>query len=247
VRRLLAIVLFGCVLLGSVTSAGRVGFADSVWTDANIVTGLDLSGSIEAREAQLQIDGIAMAIRSPEIISAIQHGNHGRIGFAVFVWADGNYPVLVSWRLIGSSEEALTVSKEIADRLRAIIGSDVLVKLGALTDLSGAIDYGGEMLRTAPFATNHRIVNIIGNGIDNVGDGAPPARDRLVAAGITINGVALGHDRTIYEYFKREVIGGPKAFVLTANDPNSLVDVLARKFVTEIVFNLDAAADQPFR
>ena len=107
-RRLIAIVLFGCVLL-----AGRVGFADSVWTDANIVTGLDLSGSIEAREAQLQIDGIAMAIRSPEIITAIQLGNHGRVGFAVFVWADGNYPVLVSWRLIGSAEEALAVSKEI--------------------------------------------------------------------------------------------------------------------------------------
>jgi hypothetical protein len=213
-----------------------------VWTDVNIVTGLDLSGSIEARDAEIQIDGIAMAIRSPEIMAAIQRGNFGRIGFAVFVWADGNYPVLLSWRLIGSPKDALAVSLEISARLHAIVGSDVLRQLGALTDVSGAIDYGGEMLRSAPFPTNHRIVNIIGNGIDNVGDGAPPSRDRVVAQGITINGVTLGHDRSVFEYFRREVIGGPTAFVLSANDPDQLVAVLARKFVTEIVSNAGAAS-----
>ena len=240
-RCLLAIVLFGCALF-----VGRVAFADNVWTDANIVTGLDLSGSIEASDAQIQADGIAMAIRSPKIIAAIQRGNHGRIGFAVFVWADGNYPLLASWRLIGSPQDALAASEEIADRLRLILGSQVVLKLGALTDLSGAIDYGGEMLRTAPFATDHRIINIIGNGVDNVGEGAQPARDRMVARGVTINGVALGHDRAIFEYFRREVIGGPTAFVLAANDPAKLVDVLARKFVTEIVYNTDPAG-QPLR
>ena len=98
----------------------------------------------------------------------------------------------------------------------------------------------------APFATNHRIVNIIGNGIDNVGEGARPARDRLVAEGITINGVALGRDRTFFAYLKRDVIGGPESFALMANDPEMLVEVVARKFITEIVFNA-TGADQPLR
>lgn len=235
-RRLFALLVFGCALF-----VGRPGYADSVWTDANIVTGLDLSGSIETPEAQLQFDGIAMAIRSPQIVAAIRHGNHGRIGFALFVWADGNHPVLAAWRLIGSPEEAVAVSDEIAKQLRAIRGSDIVVKLGALTDLSGAIDYGGEMLRAAPFATNHRIINIISNGVDNVGEQAWLARDRAIAQGNTINGVALGRDRSIYEYFKREVIGGPQAFVLAANDPEHLVEVLARKFTSEIVLNRDPA------
>jgi hypothetical protein len=230
VRRLIALLLFGYFLL-----VGRVGFADSVWTDANIVTGLDLSGSIEPRDARVQIDGIAMAIRSPQIVAAIQHGKHGRIGFALFVWADGNYPVLASWRLIASPEDALTVSQELAERLDAIVSSDIVVKLGALTDVSGAIDFGGEMLRAAPYMTNHRIINIVGNGVDNVAEQASLARDRMTAQGITINGVALGRDRTIYEYFKREVIGGPNAFALPANDPENLVEVMARKFMTEIV------------
>jgi hypothetical protein len=241
VRRLIALSLLTWALL-----AGRLACADTVWTDANIVTGLDFSGSIEPRDAHVQIDGITMAIRSPQIIAAIKNGNHGRIGFAVFVWADGNYPILVAWRLISSAEEATAVAQDVANGLHALLGSDALIKLGALTDLSGALDYGGEMLRAAPFATNRRIVNIVGNGIDNVGEGARPARDRLVAQGITINGVALGRDRTIFSYFKRDVIGGPESFALMANDPEMLVEVLARKFVTEIVFNADGA-DQPLR
>jgi hypothetical protein len=232
VRRLLTLIVFSCALL-----AGRVGLADGIRTDANIVTGLDLSGSIEAPEAQLQMEGIAMAIRSPQITAAIHYGPLGRIGFALFVWADASYPVLGAWRVISSPEEALAVSEEVTRNLRAIRESDVVVRLGALTDVSGAIDYGREMLQAAPFDTNHRIINIIGNGVDNVGEHAWVARDRATAAGITINGVALGHDLTIYDYFKREVIGGPQAFVFSANDPEHLVEVLARKFTTEIVSN----------
>jgi Protein of unknown function (DUF1194) len=241
VRRLIALSLLAWALL-----AGRPACADSIWTDANIVTGLDFSGSIEPRDARVQIDGITMAIRSPQIIAAIKNGNHGRIGFAVFVWADGNYPILVSWRLIASPEDAVAVADDVSNGLNALLGSSTLARLGALTDLSGALDYGAAMLDTAPFATNHRIVNIIGNGIDNVGEGARLARDRVVAQGITINGVALGRDQTIFNYFKRDVIGGPESFALMANDPEMLVEVLARKFVTEIVFDA-AALDQPLR
>ena len=240
-RRLIALSLLAWALF-----AGRLACADSVWTDVNIVTGLDFSGSIEPRDAQVQIDGITMAIRSPQIIAAIKNGNHGRIGFALFVWASGNYPILVIWRQISTAEEAAAVADEVSTGLHALIGSDALVKLGALTDLSGALDYGGELLRAAPFTTNHRIINIIGNGIDNVGEGARPARDRLVAEGITINAVALGRDRTLFGYLKRDVIGGPESFALMADDPEMLVEVLARKFVTEIVLNADGAG-QPLR
>jgi hypothetical protein len=228
------------LLIASLVSAGPAVRADEVRTDANIVTALDISGSIEPREAQLQIDGIAMAIRSPEIVTAIRRGRFGRIGFAVFVWADRNYPVLVSWRVISSADEAIETSHDVAASLRAILGSDMAAEVGTLTDLSAALDYGGSMLRGAPFATDHRILNIVGNGIDNVGEGAAPARDRLVAQGIVINGVALGYDRTIYEYYHREVIGGPTAFVLAAHNPSTLTEVLARKFALEIAFNLDA-------
>jgi hypothetical protein len=214
--------------------AGRLACADGLPTDVNIVTGLDFSGSIEPHDAQVQIDGIAMAIRSPQIIAAIENGNRGRIGFALFVWASSNHPILMTWRQIGSAEEAAAVADEVSAGLHGLFGSEALARLGALTDLSGALDYGAGMLDSAPFATDRRVINIIGNGIDNVGEGAPPVRDRLVAQGITINSVALGRDLTLFAYLKRDVIGGADSFALMADDPELLVETLARKFVTEI-------------
>lgn len=214
---------------------GGAGAEDEIRTDANIVTGLDVSGSIDALETQIQIDGMVMAIRSPEVIAAIRNGQHGRIGFAVFVWANGTLPVFASWRVIGSAEDAVAVSAELDTRLRAILGSTAALKLGELTDLSGAIAYGGTMLQAAPYATDHAILNILGNGLDNVGSGPRADRDLVVAQGVTVNGVVVGHDRGVIEYFRREVMGGTTAFILTARNPEMLAEVFERKFVTEIV------------
>lgn len=229
VRRPFALSVLAWALL-----IGRFAFAENMPTDVNIVTGLDFSGSIEAHEAQVQIDGITMAIRSPQIVAAIKNGNRGRIGFALFVWASSNHPILATWRQIGSAEDAEAVAAEVSAGLHALFGSEALARLGALTDLSGALEYGAGMLGSAPFATDRRVINIIGNGIDNVGEGVPAIRDRLVAQGITINSVALGRDLTLFAYLKRDVIGGTDSFALMADDPELLVETLARKFVTEI-------------
>ncbi|HWA47573.1 MAG TPA: DUF1194 domain-containing protein [Dongiaceae bacterium] len=219
-------------------AVGRNAHAeDPINTDVNIVTGLDVSGSIEARETQIQIDGMALAIRSPEVMRAIRQGKRGRVGFAIFLWANGNYPVFASWQLISSPEEAEAVSDAIATQIPAILSAKSEIKLGELTDLSGAMAYGAEMLRTAPYVADHKILNILGNGIDNVGESPKWVRDKVVAQGIMINAVVIGHDRGVQSYFRTEVIGGPAAFVLTAREPQALVEVLERKFVTEIVLN----------
>jgi hypothetical protein len=241
VRHVLALLTIAWLI-----AAGHDARAEEIRTDINIVTGLDVSGSIEARETQIQIDGMAMAIRSPEVMRAIRQGNHGRIGFAVFVWANGNFPVFASWRLIGTPEDALAASEAIAIDVPVILGPGSGVKLGQLTDLSSAMAYGAEMLSTAPYAADHEIINILGNGIDNVGESPKWVRDRVVAQGIIINAVVIGHDRGVQSYFRSEVIGGPSAFVLAARSPETLVEVLERKFVTEIVLNTQRS-DPPRR
>jgi Ca-activated chloride channel homolog len=213
--------------------------ADGTETDANIITGLDVSDSISTVETQLQIDGMARAIRDPEIIAAIQRGRHQRIGFAVFAWADGDYPVLVSWRSIGSEADARAAADEMSARLK-ILTQSAGTLVGSLTDLSSAMDYGFAMLGEAPYAADRQVLNIIGNGEDNVGEDPRRARDGLVSQGITINGVVLGNNPALVEYYRATVIGGPTAFVLSVNSADSLTEVFARKFVSEIVMNVEA-------
>jgi hypothetical protein len=214
--------------------------AEELSTDANIITGLDVSSSINAQETMLQIEGMAQAIRSPAIVAAIQHGQHGRIGFAVFVWADGDYPELVSWRTISSAEDAEATSQEITSRLQSLIDASSR-SVGTLTNLSGAIEHATEMLQEAPFSTKRAVVNIIGNGEDNVGEDPTRARAELLARGATINGVVVGGDPAVLNYYRNQVIGGRTAFVLPADSAETLVQVFAMKFVSEIAQHVQPA------
>lgn len=233
--RLALLALCGTLSCFRVAAAG-----DNGTTDANIITGLDVSSSINAQETMLQVDGMAQAIRAPEILAAIQHGRYGRIGFAVFIWADGDYPELVSWRTISSPEDAEAASQEITSRLKSILDTEAQA-VGTLTNLSGAIDHASEMLQKAPYATNRAIVNIIGNGEDNVGEDPQRARAALLARGATINGVVVGGDPAVVNYYRSQVIGGRTAFVLSADKAETIVQVFAMKFVSEIALNVETA------
>ncbi|HWA47574.1 MAG TPA: DUF1194 domain-containing protein [Dongiaceae bacterium] len=228
--------LLACVALISPIPAS----ADDLSTDTNIITGLDVSSSINAQEAQLQIEGMAQAIRSPSILAAIQHGKHSRIGFAVFVWADGDCVELIPWRVISSTQEAEAAAAEIAARLDGVLSNSTRF-VGSLTNLSGAMEYAEARLQAAPFNAERTVLNVVGNGQDNVGESTERARAALLSHGTTINGIVIGGDKRIVDYYREEVIGGPTAFVLSANDAETMAQVFAMKFTTEIALHAVAA------
>src|SRR5689334_491254 len=86
---------------------------DEIVTDANIVTGLDISNSIEPDAVRLELTGMAMAIRDPRVLRAIAAGEHRRIGFAVFAWHHGAFPVVIPWTIIESAEDAAVAARVI--------------------------------------------------------------------------------------------------------------------------------------
>ena len=229
-------ILVACSALyaADVAAADEDGFA----VDANIVTGIDFSRSINEHESELQIYGMVQAIRAPEVLHAIENGPHGRIGFAVFLWASGAYPELVSWRVIGSQQDAEEACTEMLLRLQLILDTSGRHSIGSLTNVSAAMAHAGDMLEDSPYASKRAIANIVGNGKDNVGESPRWSRDALVARGTTINGVVIGGDKKIAEYYRQEVIGGPTAFVLAADTPDEMVEAFTSKFVSEITLNM---------
>lgn len=232
----LTMIVIGCgPLWAGAAAAGETA------TDANIVTALDISESVDPRATAIEIDGMARAIRAPEIVQAIRGGRRGRIGFAVFAWRDGAYPELVSWSIIATAVDARAVS----DRLEAGFKSFAESEEGSemlfphMTDLSGAIDHAAVLLLTAPYVADRSVVNVVGNGWDNVGEGPQRARDRVIAKGGTVNGVVLGPDPVLMDYFRGNVIGGPGAFLLSADRAGAISEVLARKFLYDIALGRD--------
>jgi Ca-activated chloride channel homolog len=224
-------------LLGGGVAASATS-AEDLRTDINIVTALDVSDSIDAQSTRIEIEGMAQAILAPEILQAIRAGHYGRVGFAIFAWNEGVYPELVSWTVIRDNEDARAVSEQLRNASSSEFGVSVdrMVE-PRMTDLSGAIDHAAVLLLTAPFAADRMVLNVIGNGWDNVGEGPVQARDRLVGAGGIINGVILGEDHVLADYFRQNVIGGRGAFLVTVKDKSAITSVLARKFLRDVALS----------
>jgi hypothetical protein len=205
-------------------------------TDANIATALDVSDSIMRHEAWLEFEGMARAIVAPVLLETIARGHHGRIGFAVFVWSSGGPQPIVPWTMIEARQDA----EAIAALLRAAQPPGPGMKARGVmaegrTDLSRAIRFGTELLLTAPFESNRLILNVLGNGVDNVGTRPKTARAAALGAGITVNGMVVGEDEELAAYFRRRIAGGPGSFVIEAGDPTDYGEAMLSKFLQDLI------------
>src|SRR5690606_607988 len=101
-------------------------------------------------------------------------------------------------------------------------------------------------LDACPCQPTRRVIDVSGDNPDNRSvRPAPLARDAAVADGITINALAILENDPIgpsgrpllVENYEREVIGGPGAFVLAAEDRQDFPRALRQKMVLEIAGN----------
>ena len=234
--------LFGTALAAALAAATATAGepAAPIATDANIVTGLDASDLVSSAQLRLELAGLAEALRSPEVLAAVRRGRHGRIGFAVFLWYQRHFPVVAAWRVIASQADAEAAA-------RALAGFDIAAftvaayrrerfYAGRLTDLSQALDHGRNLLDAAPFAAGRGVLNLIGNGEDNVGEpvdaGAGPRARRRPHRQRRGGRRRSGDFET---YFRDRVTGGWGAFVLAAEAAPSLVAAMQRKLTADLI------------
>ena len=115
------------------------------------------------------------------------------------------------------------------------------------TSISAAIDYALERIAAAPAQADKRIIDVSGDGTNNSGRPVTEARDQAVAAGITINGLAIINTQAnpgyafhtqppggLPKYYEENVIGGPGAFLLQVENFDTFAESMTRKLVTEI-------------
>ena len=191
-----------------------------------LVLAVDVSESVSAERYLLQHDGIARAFEIPRLLDAIA-AVPGGIEALVLEWSDPDkIAVTVGWTRIADATSAAAFAAAVRATKRS---SNGLTAIGsALLAAAAAFDH-------LPEPAGHRVIDISGDGMANFG--VPPI-DRarpLVAAGITINGLAiLTEEPWLDEYYRSNVIGGPGAFVVVAKDFDSFADAMLRKLVQEV-------------
>lgn len=226
---------FGTGLLGALASSVRPAAAEGGDVDMLLVLLNDGSGSIDADEYRLQREGTAAALERPEIQQAIARLPTRSIAVAYGEWGSPGEPqVIVPWMRIASAEDA--------ERF-----SDLLVaaprRFQSWNAIGDGIAIATDLIRDAPFRAARAKIDVAGDGPDMRGlVPASVARDRAVAAGITINALAIQSEGSgpamrltnLRAHYEEHVIGGPGAFVATARDRIDFAYAIFNKMIREL-------------
>jgi len=202
--------------------------------------GLDVSGSVDTEEYQLQLKGLAAALGSPDVTSSILTTAKFPVRILVFEWSGQNYQrILIPWTNILNIE----ILESLSSKLRHTQRQDA----PPTTALGKAIQTGVSYLNQQPSCWK-RTLDISGDGKSNTGP-APYAVNLPEKIGnIVINALVIGVDPTkrlsheelsvdeLATYFSNHVLAGPGAFVEVAANFADYERAMGRKLLRELQF-----------
>jgi deoxyxylulose-5-phosphate synthase len=150
----------------------------------------------------------------------------------------GAQKVVIDWTTIGDADSA----KGFGDRLLEAPRS-----FADRTSISGAIEFAMGQIDKAPYEAARRTIDVSGDGTNNAGRDVAMLRDEAVAKGITINGLVILSDNPmswnpdhtnppggLANYYRNNVVGGPSAFVMVAENFNSFGQAIIKKMIAEV-------------
>jgi hypothetical protein len=195
--------------------------------DLALVIAVDGSASVTYDEFNLLTGAMGAALKDPDVIAGLIGGPGGASVLALLLWSGtGAQEIMVDWVRIADEDHATTFAQAVTEMPR-------VVRPGS-TAIGEALLVAERLLSLSPPARRH-VINVVGDGRSN--DGAPPGpiRDRLAAAGVTINGLCLLHEEPdLVASYTAEVIGGPGAFALPCTDYGAFAEAMRRKLLREI-------------
>ena len=196
--------------------------------DVALVLAVDGSASVTYEEFGLIAGGMAAALREPAIVAGLIGGPARGSLCSLLLWSGaGAQEVIADWTLIASEADANGFADAVDNMPRIVPAGKTAIGEALLASLT--------LLGRVPDMPKRRVVNVIGDGRSNDGIAPGPIRDRMVAAGITINGLCILHEEPdLLQSYTAEVIGGPGAFALTCQDYPAFAAAMKQKLAREI-------------
>jgi hypothetical protein len=230
--RILYAALFGILCL---TLPAAPGAAEDIDVDLELVLAVDVSRSMDQEEQALQKEGYLAALEHPQVIAAIRSGFLGRIAITYVEWAGpGLQRIIAPWAVVDGADSAAALADSIAAEPVSFLRATSISS--ALTFASGLFDGNG-------FRSSRQVIDVSGDGPNNMGTPVLEAREAVLARGITINGLPIMLNANYYGgysirdldiYYEDCVIGGPGAFLITVESMDRFAEAVRRKLVLEI-------------
>ena len=210
------------------------GRAVDIPVDLELVLAVDVSGSMDISEQELQRQGYMEALVHPDVLGAIASGIHARIAVAYVEWAGVTEPELVvPWTLIEGDASARRFVDVLAEAPLARIRG---------TSISQALLFSTPLFDANGFEGWRKVIDVSGDGPNNMGPPVEPAREAALDRGIIINGlpIMLNPSRGFASisnldiYYEDCVVGGPGSFVLPVRERDQFATAVRQKLLLEI-------------
>lgn len=196
--------------------------------DLALILAFDGSASVTFDSFALIAGGTAAALRDPAVVAGLTGGARGASLCCLVLWSAADaQEVLVEWARITSAAELEAFAMQVQDVPRVIPAGT--------TAIGSALSVCESLLRLAPVQAGRQVIDIAGDGRSNAGPEPGPVRDRLVDAGVVINGLCVLHEEPdLLETYTRDVIGGLGSFALQCQDYAGFEAAMRQKLRQEI-------------
>lgn len=188
---------------------------------------LDISSSVNAREYDLQLHGLANALETTEVIEAILAPEGAHIAASVYEWSGyQQQDLIIDWTILDSPEAVSAFANRLRGHKRRYAEF--------ATALGKGVEFGAKLFRSAP-QCSRQVLDVSGDGANNDGVGPEYFRKQGLLNGLVINGlVILGATPNPSIYYREHVMQGPESFVALARDFSDYKDVMIGKLLREI-------------
>lgn len=198
-----------------------------------LALGLDVSGSVDAQEYRLQLDGLAAALTHPEVADAMLAAGGAPVRLLVYEWSGPAFQRRIAgWTAI-TDAAAL-------EGFAATLRSTARVAADPSTGLGTALATGADLLAGQGDCWK-RTLDISGDGMSNAGPRPQDVGNAPGLAEITVNALVIGagggtmaSTGDLVEYFKTLVIRGPGAFTERATSFADYEAAMRRKLLREL-------------
>ena len=206
--------------------------------DVALVLVTDVSRSVSDAELAMLKEGYRAAFTDPRVVAAMAGGPGGGVAVSYVEFAGaGQVKQVLDWAVIRDTGSAAAFAARMAAAPRSFFGR---------TAIGDGIDLAMRALAGAP-AAERRVIDVAGDGTSNNGRDVTAARDDALAAGVTINGLAVANAHPtnwtfahiqppggLPAWYRAHVTGGPGSFVVEIHDFHDFGEAMRRKLLSEI-------------
>ena len=202
--------------------------------DLALVLAMDASSSVNEKEYELQLKGMAAALLDTEVTEAIL--SLGGMYMAAFEWnGRTNQKMLFNWSQLNTEADIFALAQALATHKRNSVRSP--------TALGSALGFAHRLFPAVPVPCIRQVIDVSGDGLNNEGITPEKVYALWDFSKITVNGLAIKgtdplHDnihQDIEDYYRQQVLRGNASFLVIAENFESFEEAMKKKLLKEIV------------